>query len=110
MKVAMTGAIVVMCIALAGCGDQTGEIDTLGHNGYDRDTCDDSKAFALDVLYGTVLVANWRERVDHIEGMAKRAADAKIKGAAGALISSYEKGDRAGVSTAVNSLVKACNM
>jgi hypothetical protein len=110
MKVAAAGVVALICLVLAGCADQTGEIDTMGHNGYDRDTCRDSKAFALDVMYGTVSSASWRQRIQDISGEMKKASDADIRTATDALIAGYQSGNRTAVRTAVVSLVKACQI
>lgn len=110
MKVAAACVIALLCLALAGCGDQTGVIDAEGHNGYDRDTCTDSKAFALDVKYGAVTVAKRQERIDRITDQMKRASEADIRKASEALLAGYRAGNRKAIDAAIVSLVQACQM
>jgi hypothetical protein len=109
MKVAAAGAVAFMCIALTGCADQTGEIDPQGHNGFDRMTCQDSKAFAFDVMCGTVTSMD-EGRIQQIATEMKQAGDADIRQASGALIAGYRAGNRRALTAAAASLAKVCQV
>lgn len=110
MKVVLASALAALCIALTGCADPTGEIDDKGHNGYDEMTCQDAKAFALDVQNNTVLEANREARIQQISKEGAKAGDDAIRSASKALITGYAQGNRKAVNDAVKSLVKACQL
>lgn len=110
MKLPAAASIALLCLILAGCADGTGEIDTEGHNGYDLMTCQDSKAFALDVQHDTVVTDESQERVQHITKEMKKASDQAVRQASNALLAAYSAGDRAAVDAAVAELVKACQL
>lgn len=110
MKVVLAGTVAVLCIALTGCADPTGEIDDRGHNGYDEMTCQDAKAFALDIQNNTVLAANREERIQRISREGAKAGDDAIRNASKALIAGYTNGNRKAIDNAVKSLVKACQL
>jgi hypothetical protein len=110
MKSLGAARIALICLILTGCADGTGEIDTEGHNGYDLMTCQDSKAFALDIQHGTVAPDESQERIQQITKEKKKASDQAVRQASDAMLGAYLAGDRKAVDAAVAELVKACQL
>ncbi len=110
MKATALGAVVLLSAILSGCADPTGEIDAEGHNGYDLSTCTDSKALALDMMYGELTPTQGKTRLSKVSTEAAKASDQDIKQAAQQLVASYESGNQTAVNTAITSLVKACQL
>jgi hypothetical protein len=109
-RVVATAAAALACILVAGCADPTGDIDDQGHNGYDMMTCEQAKAFALDIQYNMVLAASVQERIADLSADAAKASHPEVRQAATALISGYQARNRRSVTAATASLVKACQM
>jgi hypothetical protein len=97
-------------LAVAGCADPTGEIDSQGHNGYDQMTCEQAKSLALDMQYGTVYAGSLQARISDLTTDAAKASHAQVRDAAMALITSYKSRSRAAVNSAASTLVKVCQM
>jgi hypothetical protein len=110
MKSLGAASVALFCLILTGCADGTGGIDAEGHNGYDLMTCQDSKAFALDVQHDAVAPDESQERIQHITKEKKKASDQAVRQASDALLGAYLAGDRTAVDAAVVELVKACQL
>ena len=96
------------CLALAGCADNTGAIDDMGHNGFDKMTCTDFKALAMDVQYGTVTAAALRDRVQQLSDEAGKAADPAVRRATATYTATLLAGNRKASTTAAAAFAKIC--
>ncbi len=102
--------VVLAGVVLTGCADPTGAIDDQGHNGYDAMTCEQAKAFALDVQYGTVYEATVDARISELSKDAAKASRPEVQRAAKALITGYRGKSPKSMAAATASLVQACQM
>jgi nucleoside-diphosphate-sugar epimerase len=97
-------------LLLAGCSDATGDVDALGHNGYDILTCTQAKALALDIEHGTITVASVQDRIDDVQKNAAKASAATVRLAAQSLVTAYLTRNSGAAQTATTSLLRACQM
>ena len=106
---ALAGAVLAG-VVLTGCADPTGVIDEQGHNGYDAMTCEQAKALALDVQYGTVYQATADARLSELSTDAARASRPEVQRAATQLLTGYRGKSPKTMTAATASLVQACQM
>lgn len=105
----LAGAVLAGAV-VTGCADPTGAIDDQGHNGYDAMTCEQAKAFALDVQYGTVYAATVDTRISELSKDAAKASQPEVQRAAKQLITGYRGRSPKTMTAATASLVQACQM
>jgi hypothetical protein len=110
MRATLAGAaVLIVCAALTACADNTGSIDDMGHNGYDRMTCEDFKDLAMDVEYEMLSQAEGAQRAKALGAEAGHAADAAVKQAASQYVTAFLAGDREKRDATIKPFMQACH-
>jgi hypothetical protein len=110
MKVTKNVAIaLLMCGVLAACADNTGAIDQMGHNGFDRMACNDFAALAKDMKFGAVTLAQAQERAAKLlDESSKGGAQAAVRQAGTDFAASLALGNQQAIGAATVKFQQAC--
>jgi hypothetical protein len=102
-------AIALACLAIAACADNTGAVDDLGHNGFDRMACSDLKILTFDVEYEPAGVAQRSGEAKSLREEAGKAGDPQVRAMATEFLTALDSGDRTEVSASAKQAVKICS-
>jgi hypothetical protein len=95
-------------LALTACTDDTGAIDQLGHNGFDRMACTQFATMANDVRHDAMTVRQARVYADQLAATSQRGGDPNIRQAGTDLADAYRRNSPAQLSKAMAEFQSAC--
>jgi hypothetical protein len=102
-------AVVSAALSLSACSDNTGAIDQLGHNGFDRMACNSFATMANDVRHNAMTVSQARATVDQLAAMSQRGGDPNIRQAGTDLAGAYNRNSPAELTKAMAEFQAACH-
>jgi hypothetical protein len=101
-------AVLLLAALLAGCSDETGAIDQLGHNGYDQVACDGFTTLAKEARFGAMGMPDLRAEAAKLATTASHAGDPNVRQAGSQLAAAYSTNNSRGVAVAMTAFQKAC--
>lgn len=110
MRMAVTwgiGAALVAILAV-GCTDLSGEIDDAGHNGYDKQTCTEFKALAMDAEHNMVSRPVALSRAQRLLEGTVHNSDQAIRDGVITYVQAFTAADPAASEAASTALLRIC--
>jgi hypothetical protein len=101
-------AIVAAGLSLSACTDDTGAIDQLGHNGFDRMACTGFAAMANGVRHDAMTVSQARTTAEQLAATSQRGGDPNIRQAGADLVDAYRRNSMALLTRAMAEFQSAC--
>lgn len=106
--VAWSAGAVIIALALSGCTDLSGEVDSAGHNGYDKRTCTDFRHLAMDAEHKVITRDVGLVRAQQLLDGFGRTSNQEIRDGVVTYVQAYAAGDAEAAHAAAAAMLRLC--